>query len=79
MEKNSFIPWPGKGGHSWLMPSKLCVPIWSGVGGGGVLQSRGGVVDKDLSLCMCVCVCVCVCVCWAFLQSRDHLPSSGDG
>ena len=59
MEKNSFIPWPGKGGHSWLMPSKLCVPIWSGVGGGGVLQSRGGVVDKDLSLCRCVCVCVC--------------------
>ena len=55
MGKNSFIPLPGKGGHSWLMPSKLCVPIWSGVGGGGVLQSRGGVVDKDLCVCVCVC------------------------
>ena len=53
MGKNSFIPLPGKGGHSWLMPSKLCVPIWSGVGGGGVLQSRGGVVGKDLCVCVC--------------------------
>ena len=27
--KNSFIALPGKGGHSWLMPSKLC-PYLSG-------------------------------------------------
>ena len=28
VEKNSFIGLPGKGGHSGLMPSKLCVPSW---------------------------------------------------
>ena len=26
VESNSFIALPGKGGHSELMPSKLCVP-----------------------------------------------------
>ena len=26
VEKNSFIALPGKGGHSGVMPSKLCVP-----------------------------------------------------
>ena len=31
VEKNSFIALPGKGGHSRLMPSKLCVPT-QGVG-----------------------------------------------
>ena len=30
VEKNSFIALPGKGGHSGLMPSKLCVPPWRG-------------------------------------------------
>ena len=39
VEKNSFIALPGKGGHSGLMPSKLCVPPW------------GGVADKDEGLC----------------------------
>ena len=29
VEKNSFIVLPGKGG---LMPSKLCVPTWGGIG-----------------------------------------------
>ena len=28
VEKNSFIALPGKGGHSGLMPSRLCVPTW---------------------------------------------------
>ena len=32
-EKNSFIAFTGKGGHSKLMPSKLCVPTWGGGGG----------------------------------------------
>ena len=31
VEKNSFIALPGKGGHSGLMPSKLCVPTWEGL------------------------------------------------
>ena len=34
VEKNSFIPLSGKGGHSELLPSKNCVPtsgIWGGV------------------------------------------------
>ena len=26
VEKNSFIALPGKGGHSGLMPSKMCFP-----------------------------------------------------
>ena len=26
VEKKSFIALPGKGGNSWLMPSKLCLP-----------------------------------------------------
>ena len=26
LERNSFIALPGKGGHSGLMPSELCVP-----------------------------------------------------
>ena len=26
VEKNSFIALPGRGGHSWLIPSKWCVP-----------------------------------------------------
>ena len=26
VEKKSFIALPGKGGHSGLMPSKLCTP-----------------------------------------------------
>ena len=30
VEKDSFIALPGKGGHSGLMPSKLCVPAWRG-------------------------------------------------
>ena len=30
VEKNSFIALPGKRGHSGLMPSKLCIPSWSG-------------------------------------------------
>ena len=30
VKKNSFIALPGKGVHSWLMPSKLCVPTWRG-------------------------------------------------
>lgn len=33
--KNSFLVLSGKGGHSGLTPSKLCVPI------------GGGVADKD--------------------------------
>ena len=32
VEKNSFIVLPGKGGHSRLMPSKLCVPTQGGFG-----------------------------------------------
>ena len=28
VEKNTLIALPGKGGHSRLMPSKLCVPTW---------------------------------------------------
>ena len=28
--ESSFIALPGKGGHSGLMPSKLCVLTWSG-------------------------------------------------
>ena len=31
VEKNSFTVLPGKGGHSRLMPSKLCVPTWEGL------------------------------------------------
>ena len=31
-KKNSFIALPGKGGHSGLMPSKLCVPTQGGFG-----------------------------------------------
>ena len=27
VEKNNFIALPGKGGHSRLLPLKLCVPI----------------------------------------------------
>ena len=27
VEKNSFIVLPGKGGHSRLLPQKLCVPM----------------------------------------------------
>ena len=30
VEKNRFIVLTGKGGHSELMPSELCVPIGSG-------------------------------------------------
>ena len=30
VEKKSFIALPGKGGHSRIMPSKLCVPTWRG-------------------------------------------------
>ena len=30
VEINSFIALPGKGGHSGLMPSGLCVPTWRG-------------------------------------------------
>ena len=33
VEKNSFIALPGKGGHSRLMPSKLCVPTGGGISG----------------------------------------------
>ena len=33
VEKNSFIALPGKGGHSRLMPSRLYVPHWRGLGG----------------------------------------------
>ena len=29
-EKNSFIALPGKGGHSRLMPSQLCILTWRG-------------------------------------------------
>ena len=30
VEKDNFIALPGKGGHSGLMPSKLCVLTWTG-------------------------------------------------
>ena len=30
VEKDSFVAFPGKGGHRGLMPSKLCVQTWSG-------------------------------------------------
>ena len=33
-EKNNFVALPGRGGHSRLVPSKLCVPTRGGVGGG---------------------------------------------
>ena len=33
VEKNSFIALPGKWGHSWLMPSRLYIPHWRGLGG----------------------------------------------
>ena len=33
VEDNSFIAYPGKGEHSQLVPSKLCVPmVWEGFG-----------------------------------------------
>ena len=32
VEKNSFSALPSKGGHSWPMPSKLCVPTQGGFG-----------------------------------------------
>ncbi|MES8734619.1 hypothetical protein U6U86_12335, partial [Cutibacterium acnes] len=43
IEKNNFIALPGKGGHSRLMPSKLCFPAkqWE------VLESRGLVAGID--------------------------------
>ena len=30
VEKSSFIALPGKGGHSGLMPPRLCHPPWRG-------------------------------------------------
>ena len=30
VEKNRFIALPGRGGHSGLVPSELCVPPWRG-------------------------------------------------
>ena len=32
LERNSFIALPGEGGHSRLMPSRLCVSPWLGYG-----------------------------------------------
>ena len=51
VEKNSFIALPGKGGHSGLMPSKLCVPTQGWGGPVRVLESRGGIADKDQGVC----------------------------
>ena len=51
VEKKSFIALPGKGGHSGLKPSKLCVPTWGRGSLWGVLQSRGGVAEKDQGVC----------------------------
>ena len=47
VEKNSFIVLPGKGGHSGLMPSKLCVPTqedWVRI---FIAMFKGGADDKD--------------------------------
>ena len=47
VEKNSFIAFPGKGGHSGLTPSKLCPNL-----GCEESYSQGaGVADKDQGAC----------------------------
>ena len=68
VEKNSFIALPGKGGHSRLVPSKLCVPGTGREGSGckefynqGAGLLIGIVVHAGPT----------------FPQSRDHL-ASGD-
>ena len=35
-EKDSFIAWPGKGGHSELILKRLC-PLWKGLGEGFIV------------------------------------------
>ena len=42
VEKNSFIAFPGKGIHRWLMPSKL--PPWSGKWGVIVFNEQGVII-----------------------------------
>ena len=46
-EKNRFIALPRKGGHSGLMPSRLCVPIGGGSEESYSNGSRSRVVDKE--------------------------------
>ena len=46
VEKNSFIVLPGKGGHSGLMPSKLCVPTQGSLARSFMAKVQGGFADK---------------------------------
>ena len=51
VEKNSFIALPGKGGHRWLMCSKLCVPTWGGFG--EEFYSNGSRVGLLIGITVC--------------------------
>ena len=69
VEENSFIALPGKGAHSGLMPSKLCVP--NPGSGGGVVH------EESYSQGAGLLIRIRVTAGPAFLQTRDHLTSGG--
>ena len=64
VEQNSFIALPGKGAHSGLMPSKLCIPTQ-------------GACEESYSQGVGLLIRIRVPAGPAFLQSRDHLASGG--
>ena len=45
VEKKSFIAWPGKGGHSGLMLSKLC-PDLEGVVRSWIIMVKKGMISS---------------------------------
>ena len=66
--KNSFIALPGKGGHGRLMLSKVCPN-----------QGSRGSCEESCSPGTGLLIRIRVLPWPAFLQSRDHLVSGGDG
>ena len=65
IEKDNFVSLLGKGGHSGLMSSKLCVPAW------GMVCEKSSRQEADLLTRIRVCAGP------AFIQSRYRLAFGG--